>query len=281
VSRKSRTYLGYTAAVCFSFSLGVFVQHRWPIGRWGDDASSRSHVASVTPDQLAKLPANRRLILLCIGQSNAANYGSSRRAAGARVYAFANAKLHVATDPLPGGDGYGGSIWTRLGPRLVESGRFDAIVFAVAAKGSTRATDWAPKGSCHLQLVQTLNELQSSGLPVDVVLWQQGEEEAREPTASEDDYIEAVKAVAATCHRYFPRAPVMIAQATFGELVNEQIRRAQQRLAEEPGFAVGPDIDRYGLDFRHDGIHLNDAGLDAAASAWFDKLSKILSRPSS
>lgn len=268
-------FLVPVALVAGGIALGVYVQHRWPVGRWRDDLQSRPTVASRSVADIARIPADRRLVLLCVGQSNAANYGPSRRSAGPGVYAFVNGKLFEASDPLPGGDGYGGSIWTRLGARLAATGRYDAVVFALAARGSSKAGDWAAHGSLHPQLQTQLSALAALKFDLDAVLWVQGEQEARDPSADGREYIAAVQDVARTCRTAFPHAAFFVANATRGSSINEQIRQAQVTLGTSPGFSRGPDLDQLGDDFRRDGIHFNDAGLERAAELWFDRLASL------
>jgi hypothetical protein len=64
----------------------------------------------------------RVMVALAMGQSNAANSGESPIRAGRGVYNFHEGKLYIARDPLLGGsnNGGGGSVWTRLGPKLLK-----------------------------------------------------------------------------------------------------------------------------------------------------------------
>ena len=281
----TRTRLPVALAAVFLVGLaaGIGLQHRWPLGRVRDELSVGSRTSPpLTLAALAKLPRHRRLVIVCSGQSNAANYGAPRRSGGAGVYAFADGQLFTAIDPLPGGDGYGGSIWTRLGARLAQLGHYDAITFAVVAQGSTRIDDWTPGGRCHDRLSETLRELARRGLPVDFILWQQGEEEGRQAASSGRTYETALASLQDICRQLAPTATFLAAQATFedGTAANEQIRLAQAAGALARSAAPGPDLDDLGVDFRRDGIHFNSRGLDAAADRWLESLREHLTRPS-
>lgn len=270
------------AAVIFATGLGagIYLQHRWPLGRmaWGSGHSSMP-VARTVRD-LAQIPPERRLVLVVVGQSNAADYGAVRAASGARVYVFAGGQLFAATDPLPGGDGEGGSVWSRLGARLIMTGKFDAAVLAVAAQGSTCVVDRAPGGSLHARLDGTLRQLAAAGLPADFILWQQGETEAGQPALSGQDYSAALHEVQAACHTIFPKSVFLTAEATrgAGSATNAQIRLAQSDAAAVPGGAAGPDLDQLGGEYRSDGLHFNERGLSAAADLWFEVLRVLLAR---
>ncbi|MEY2881705.1 MAG: hypothetical protein RLZZ15_4085 [Verrucomicrobiota bacterium] len=274
--------MGTKSKLAAVFALGVLagigVQHRWPLGRIRDEFSTRPASAPRTTADLAALPRARRLVVVAVGQSNAANFGATRGAAGAGVYAFARGELFQATDPLPGGDGYGGSVWTRLGARLIAAGDREAVVFAVVAKGSTRVTDWAPSGPEHPRLISTLRDLAAAGLPPDAICWWQGETEGRDPAAAGHDYAAALAALVAACRAAAPEAVFLAAQSTThaDSPANQQIRLAQ---TAAPATRPGPDLDRLGAEFRADGTHLNARGLDAAAALWLEALRRELPRP--
>ena len=253
---------------------GVYLQHRWPGGhllrslRAGPELAPRSLV------DLAAIPANRRLVIVAAGQSNAANYGETRRAAGNGVYAFSDGKLYTAVDPLPGADGDGGSVWTRLGARLAMTGDYDAVILVVVAQGSTTVKDWTPGGSCHQRLVETLQQLSAAHLPADYLLWQQGETEAGSSASAGVAYQGGLAELCHSGRRIFPRLVFVAAQATYGSspAVNEQIRLAQAGAGKLPGALPGPDLDTLGERYRRDGIHFNEAGLAAAADLWLGSL---------
>jgi hypothetical protein len=189
--------------------------------------------------------------------------------------------LFQARDPLPGADAFRGSPWTRLGPRLLLTGKYDAIVLVPLAQGSSRVTDWAPGGSLHPRLLQALQELQSAGLTVDYVLWQQGETEGASPLASGRDYLRAMEAMIQSTRAVAPLARWIIAQATYtaGEVGNAQIRVAQRHASRLPGAQAGPDLDALDAAFRSDGVHFNGRGLDAAAALWCDAIARAEAAP--
>ena len=278
---RTRLLLCLTGLFALGVATGIGLQRRWPLGRVRDELSVGPRTSPpLTLAALAQLPRHRRLVIVCAGQSNAANYGEPRRSGGAGVYAFADGQLFAAIDPLPGGDGYGGSIWTRLGARLAQLGRYDAITFAIVAQGSTRIDDWTPGGRCHGRLNETLRDLARRGLPVDFILWQQGEEEGRQAASSGQTYAAALTSLQDICRQLAPTATFLAARATFedGTAANEQIRLAQAAGALARSASPGPDLDDLGADFRRDGIHFNSRGLDAAADRWLASLREPLTR---
>jgi hypothetical protein len=278
--RREKIVLASCALFGAGLVAGLYVQHRWPLGRWRERGEYRPTLVTRAPPDIARLPAARRLVLVATGQSNAANYGEPRGAAGAGVYVFADGRLFQAIDPLPGADGVGGSIWTRLGARLMATGRYDALVLAVVARGSTSARDWSPGGPWHAQLITTLHELAATGLPADFILWQQGETEGWSPGADGREYLATMRSLIASCHEAVPHSVFLVAQATYGGPTpsNTQIRFAQAKTATLPGSAAGPDLDTLDIAFRRDGIHFNGRGLEAAADLWLAALQPQLDR---
>ena len=255
---------------------GIYVQHRWPLGRVFQDNGPAPVSASRSLTEVAGLPRSQRLVIVAAGQSNAGNHGSTRASAGAGVYAFAEGRLFNATDPLPGASGTGGSVWTRLGARYIVEGHYQAVVIAPIAQGSTRVDDWAAGGRCHPRLMDTLQQLTAAGAPADFILWQQGETEAWEE-GSGAQYSQTLQSIVKACHRVSPETRFVIARSTYatGETLNEQIRLTHAE-PQRVGALPGPNLDQLSHDYRSDGVHFNDRGLSAAAALWFEALSPYL-----
>jgi hypothetical protein len=276
-----RGILGGLAIFGAGLMAGVYLQHRWPVGRWHIDRGPAPVESGLPLEKIAALPEERRLVILVAGQSNAANYGSSRSSGGAGVYAYADGRLYGAQDPLPGADQYGGSPWPRLGALLKMTERYDAVVLTSLAQGGSRVIDWAPGGRFHEGLIQQLQALREAGLPVDFILWQQGETEAWTPKASGTDYVQNIRALVDATRRVQPGCRWLVARATYGKdlAVNAQIREAQRNIETLPGVFSGPDLDKLTDAYRHDGVHFNGTGLDAAARLWFESLTPLLNSP--
>ncbi len=228
-------------SLAVGLAAGIWLQHRWPLGRVRAELSVKRVGARMAAPDLARLSPERRLVLVCIGQANAANYGEPRAAAGANVDACADGQLSSSIAPLPGGDGDAGSIWTRLGAKLALTTKAEAIIFAVVGEGSTHAADWAPGGRPHERLLRTLRQLDVAGLPADFILWQQGEQESRVAAVSGRDYARELAAVHDTTRQFPPDAAFLVAQATFGAgtALNEQVRLPSPPPTRSPGPAPG------------------------------------------
>lgn len=276
--KLKRAYLALLCVFALGLVAGVYLQHRWPLGRWREHIARPPVPVSVTLADIAAIPDGRRLVIVVAGQSNAANHGQPRARAGAGVYAYHEGRLYPAADPLPGGTQVGGSIWTRLGARLMLTGDYDAVVFAINAVGSTRAADWAPGGPLHPRLATSLQELAAAGLAPDFFLWHQGETEGWSPSASGIDYLDTIWKILASVRTVSPSTTCVVAQATFGAEFpgNAQIRAAQKHAATLPGAIAGPDLDLLQAGHRSDGSHFNQTGLEAAADLWLAALRPAL-----
>lgn len=269
------------AAFFVGLIAGVYLQHRWPLGRVLDSIRHPAPVptpVNIDPSRIASIPAPRRLVILVSGQSNAANYGSVRAKAGPGVYVFHDNQLFPAADPLPGADNRRGSVWTRLGARLMYTGDYEAIVFAVTARGSSTVENWAPGGALHPLLDSTLRQLSAAGLSPDFFLWHQGETEAWQAQASGARYAGALAELIRHVRSAAPGVISLAALSTYGAHTdgNAQIRAALAAAASLPGVLPGPDLDSLDAPYRSDGVHLNEAGLDAAADRWLAALRPAL-----
>ncbi|MCS7057253.1 MAG: sialate O-acetylesterase [Thermoflexales bacterium] len=240
-------------------TLAVFVAVAIP------HASARAQ--SPTPTRPAR---PRVMVALVFGQSNAGNWGESRRVAGPRVFNFFRGRYERARDPLPGANGNGGSVWTRLGDKLIAAKLYDRVVFVPASIGATEIAQWAPGGALHKDLLRNVREAQKARLVFTHLLWHQGESDAVLGTSAED-YQRRFRAMLAAIRALGVDAPAFVAVATrCGQyLPNETIRAAQIGLADpESGIFLGPDTDQLGPEYRHDGCHFSDLGLEVHAEMW-------------
>jgi len=228
-----------------------------------------------TPVDCATLLGARTVVLLAFGQSNAANYGRGRYRSKRAVYSFYANRCYRAIDPMPGADGGGGSVWSRLGDRLIEQGRADRVVIATIGVGNTELARWAPTGDLHARLIAVASELKAAGLAPTYLLWHQGELDRRigtEPAAYRNDFLGMVTSL----RQHKVLAPIYVAQATYcyGE-DSPALRQVQFQLADAArAIRRGPDTDRFAASrYRYDDCHFSEEGLRAHAEAWLASLS--------
>jgi Carbohydrate esterase, sialic acid-specific acetylesterase len=224
-------------------------------------------------------------VFLMLGEANAANHGEACYTPLSDVFSldFRDMRCHRAQDPLAGASGRGGSIWSRLGDRLIETGAFRRVLFVPLACSDTSIRDWAPEGTMHrrtaLALSRLRKELDVSVLPFSAVLWQQGETEANRTQMSAQAYKMHFHDIVADLRANGVFAPVFAACATFCEADahpcqnRPTIRQALLELPDsEGGIFAGPDTDAIGPEHRSDGCHFSGHGLDRCAELWRDAL---------
>jgi hypothetical protein len=212
------------------------------------------------------------VVLLILGQSNAANHSYTRGRSSYGALWF-DGRCYAITDPLAGATGTGGSIWSALALSTgANSGQRD-LMLVVQAVDATRVSDWLGPGSISDRLASTLDALRAQRLAVSAVLWQQGEADAREGTSNEV-YAAALTILIHRLRDHGISGPVLLARSTrCRNAGSEDIRRAVARVAQkEPDVFLGPDTDALGDEFRSDGCHFNDAGRQRVADAWLKVL---------
>ncbi len=227
---------------------------------------------------ISTLPPERVMVALAFGQSNSANHGSVLNNGDRNVYNFYQGKLYEAQDPLLGATGSGGSVWTRLGRRLISSKKYDAVVFVTVGVGGSEIGRWTPGGDLHPRVIGAIRDLKAQGLDVTHLLWHQGEADNRLGT-SQDAYRERFLRLLSSIRSQGVDAPIYVSTTTrCGSLnPNEHVRQAQIKLIDAgSGILAGPDTDvLVGVDRKRDGCHFSDVGLGKFADLWLEKLGSV------
>ena len=264
---------------------GILLQKYYSVGRLlhsigvykSRATSSHARIGSLHERReipLTRLVSQRVMVALAFGQSNAANFGENPRQAGAGVWNFHQGKLYAAHDPLLGAGGDGGSVWTRLGDRLIAAKHYDAVVFLTLGVGGAALARWTVNGDLHPRLVEAIRDVQSHGLPITHVLWHQGEKDAMLHT-SKHAYKQMFMDMVSSIRQHGVMAPIYVSVATRCQKVRaqEEIRQAQQELVDmDKGIYAGPDTDTLDWYYRYDGCHFSDEGLETCAALWLEKL---------
>ncbi len=228
------------------------------------------HVGSLPEISCAELAKTRPLVLLALGQSNAGNHGSGPEPAGETINIIADGKCVRSRDPLPGATGRGGSIWSHLPRLLVEGTGNRQIVLSVLAVDATSISDWTdPQHPLKNLLSDRIASMVKLGLPLSLILWQQGEADSRDGT-TENDYMTGLTKLATIIDKAGANAPILLARSTLCKSAPEEnIRNAIARIvAKDSRFRLGPDTDTLSGDNYRTGCHLKIAGLESAARMW-------------
>lgn len=199
--------------------------------------------------------------ILVLGQSNVANH-CGRPLSAARGRVWHEGSLVPLADPIPGGSGQKGSVWTRVAPRMGED-----FIVSLRAQGGTGSDDWAEGGRCHAALKSSLAALAACPHPVHAVVFHQGERDTLLRT-TQADYEQRIRTLFAMVSAAI-RVPWIICRASWrmGETSAAVIAAQNALIGSLPGALAGPDTDRFGDDLREDRTHFSDAGLEQFAAA--------------
>lgn len=185
-------------------------------------------------------------------------------------------ECYRAMDPLVGASGDGANFATRLGDILIECGFARRIAVAPIAMGNTRIEDWSSGGVFNQRIKVLIRRLFDAGVAPNAILWQQGEGNAGDDDPEGRSYTRHLLEVVQTFRKYGISAPFMIALCTLcGEpQPNAQNTRFGQRAAVRPEMKtfLGPDTDRLGHEYRFDGCHMNESGVQRQAEMWADSI---------
>ena len=213
-------------------------------------------------------------IIVVHGQSNAANYGSSRYAARQAVDNFdpATGKCFAAVDPLLGADGAGGNFATRLGDILIGAERYKRVIVVPLAVHGASLSDLNSEYADRIDNV--ILKLKAAQLTPTHLLFQQGEKDALLTTTPEQ-YVSMLHKLVARFRAAGFDAPFYLSRSTKCDVLdpkNSVAVRAGQEAAVDVRLNIrrGPDVDAIGNDGRnpHDGCHMNEAGTLANAALW-------------
>lgn len=225
----------------------------------------------------ADVAADRPLVLLALGQSNAGNHGSPA-SVKRMVTVVADGRCFRSVAPLPGGTGTGGSIWERLPESLAAGGYRRPVVISVLAVDASHIGDWVDEGSpLRQRLAAHVKSMLAAGLPPQFVLWQQGEADARAGRAAES-YASSLDRLAILLGEAGVDAPILLARSTVCRSApNAAIRSAIDGLIAKDGrFRSGPDTDQLSGEEYRDGCHLTVAGLDGVAGLWAEAIGHLV-----
>lgn len=272
-------------------ALLLAAQHAWAWWQAGqvDRALSVRLVRVAPPDRWGVRPcpwqaggAVKPLVLLVLGQSNAANHGAEQEplpdgVGSPWVTVIDGPVCRQAAEPLPGGTGQHRSIWAQLQAELARAGATRELALSLLAVDSTTVDDWTRDGSpLRARLDQQLLALR--GVPIDFVLWQQGEADARAGTTAAG-YESAFGKLLQHLRVRGVAAPVVVARSTRcrsgtgAESVRQALANVAQRHA---GVVLGPDTDTLAGPLREQDCHFSRAGLRAAAAMWAQSLAPLL-----
>jgi len=261
--------------------LGLLISHFNMMPMIKRDMSDRFEIWKGEKEEvdISEIDRDRLMVALVFGQSNSANCGETPGTAKQNVYSFYNGRFYKAKDPLLGAQGIGGSVWTRLGDKLIEHGLYDNIIFVPIGVDGSRISGWTASGKYHnsgkyyKRFTKALRLLKKDNLEITHLMWHQGETDTLLKT-SKDAYVEMFNNMLEGIRGAGVDAPMFVARASFmrGE-TSADIRDAQIALVDESRKVyAGPDTDTLGFAYRIDGVHMTNEGLMKHAELWLETL---------
>lgn len=221
---------------------------------------------------------DQTMVVLIFGQSQASNHGNVRGIAGKNVYSFYNEKCYPAEDPLPGADGLGGSVWTRLGDKIIDASLYENVIFAPIAVGGTKIKQWSPSGELHNRILNTIDQLNNKNLKITHLFWHQGESDSLiidSEATSANVYKKYFYSMVDSIRKKGIDAPIYVNIATrcYQSPGYAEIQNAQRELVNpKTGILAGINTDILGLEYRYDTCHFNEKGLKKVAEMWMEIL---------
>lgn len=227
-------------------------------------------------------PKHDTVVLLVLGQSNAANAGKGLYYFDCdKATNFYKGQFYPIKDPLYGANGNGGSVWSRLAQLLIVHNFANHIIIAPCAIGGSAIEQWTPGGDLHYLLEETITALQQSQLNVTHVLWHQGESNniALNPNLTPQENAQFYKDQFLILSNYLRanniNSPIFLAQTSRCASMESDydLLQAQQDLAiDSLNIFNGPNTDIIGNEYRYDDCHFNSKGLEKHAQLWSDIL---------
>ncbi|MFK8029013.1 MAG: sialate O-acetylesterase [Gammaproteobacteria bacterium] len=215
------------------------------------------------------------LVFVTYGQSNSINAGQLGYETSNAVYMFLNGSTYKYQDPAVGGTGTNGSVWGRVGDRLVEKGYGRSIVFVSTGWGGASIKDLTFDHPFEFFEKQVKSVISEYG-KIDGILFHQGESNHRLDQGSSDykrDFLTLYTHI-----ETLTDAPVYLSQASICRVgTDETLLDIQDRLIiDNQGILRGPNSDqlsdpKYRLP---DYCHFSSAGLDEFAKLWVTAIMK-------
>jgi len=218
-------------------------------------------------------------VFVTAGQSNSANFGQVRQAAkDDRIVYFDGKSFVPAKDPIPGGFGGGGTPWALLGDLLAKELNVP-ICFRSSTLTYTPVSEWLPTGmhNQYATLVERLKQFGPHGARA--VLWHQGESDSLARTSAEQYCAQLTQVIQSVRKEIGYDVDWFVAQASFhpgcGKPQQEPVAAGQKLIWKSKVAFPGPVTDDLlGKEYRSDGVHFTERGLQTHAQRWFEAITR-------
>jgi len=216
-----------------------------------------------------------RLVFLTYGQSNAANTGQLGYEVRHPVFMVSDGVAYKYSDPSLGATGLNGSVWGRVGDRLIEKGEAKAVFFINAAWGGASMEELAighPYDYLEDQLQQALEKFGR----IDGILIHEGERHNKyipdKPPVGAETFTKPFREFRDKLGKRTD-APIYLSQVSYcGDRgIDYDVLKVQDDLIRNlRGVLRGVNSDKL-VDVKYrttDQCHFSAAGLDALADQW-------------
>jgi hypothetical protein len=218
-------------------------------------------------------------VFVTAGQSNSANFGQVRQTAKDDRVVYCDGKAYTpAHDPIPGGFGGGGTPWPLLGDLLAKQWNVP-VCFRSSTLTYTPVALWLPdaKHNQYPTLVERVKQFGPHG--VRAVLWHQGESDSLAKTTAEQYRDRLTQVIQSLRKDVGYGVDWFVAQASFhpgcGKPQQEPVAEGQKLLWESKVVFAGPITDDLlGKEYRSDGVHFTEKGLQVHARRWREAITR-------
>lgn len=271
-----KTKLRLAIVLLLVFSLGILTHRYRSYLIDGQFIRNHFHWRKEIPAMDKAVRAERLMIFMAFGQSNAANYGAGKYIVRNEVYNYYKGKLYAAAEPLLGPDGKGSSVWTRVADLVIDGGLYDRVVIVPCGIGQTAVACWS-SGKCADYLNEVLDDLNRDGIRLTHIFWSQGETDNVDGTTAVAYGRELEKVIGHFRSRGID-APFFVSQTSYFPFnnnnplgISEQVLQGQLAVLDSVNRVVeGPNMDALNLAYyRYDAVHFSEKGLDQLAEAWY------------
>ena len=218
------------------------------------------------------------LVVLAVGQSIASNFGDTPYKPVGNVFSFYNGRCFTGADPLPGADGTGGSIWSRLGDKLIAKGYAKNVLLVAIGAGGSSVSEWIPDGKYYPRLLDATRSLQHAGFKPGLIVWQQG---SRDVDMDAQQYSTHLRGFIYA----LPFLGIPLGQSTrmlvathtrCGGPAFPNLQAAQQSVIDPSKYIfAGPNMDTLSDELKYDRCHYNDSGLKVASELWLRAITTV------
>jgi carbohydrate esterase-like sialic acid-specific acetylesterase len=242
-------------------------------GKLGTDYSTETGFTTADNSTCSQIPKERLMVAIVFGQSNSTDSTPGRTTLKQNTYMMdANGFCSLASDPMsykPVLDL--GSVWSRLGPKLVSEGLYDNVLFISIGVGGTSVSLWVPGAEFNYRIAEAIDLLENTGFSITHFLWHQGESDRLATTA---EYESNFGLMLGTIRSRHPQVPVFVSIASrCGGDPYPHIQQAQINLVDPGNYVYqGPNSDTLDFSYRYDGCHFHEGGLEAHADLWMGVL---------